>query len=207
MFTTQIRRINLAHWQKVLPLLMAATICGIGISTANAADQRAQIGKFTTKQTIELDLAKFQNKFSDGQPITDIRVADYEGYMVVRRKGYSQDGLSCLVESAQILNAAGQPIPSGFTAPPGTNVFIDNLVPVKREPCTGDGRCHMLKNVPPGARSARCDKSDLSDNKCTCHLVNNYGETIIIDNYCYSWLEEVMSPLSDWIRLQYIVAI
>ena len=191
--------------QELVLVLMAAVVGTVAASAADAASRRAEIGKFAGGDTIKLHMDRFQDEFGSGERIVDLRVDEDKGYVVVRRKGYTEDE-NCRVETARILNASGQPIPAGYVAAPGTPVFLANPVAVTRTACEGDGRCHALKNVPPGLQTARCDITEVSDNKCACHIDDGTGLRTIDLDFCYSWFQQVSTVLVDWVRLQYIVA-
>src|SRR4030095_12727781 len=99
--------------------LLGAVVLGMAASSTFAATQRAEIGKFTAAGTITLQLAKFQEQFTDGTKITEVTVTDYNGTRVVKRKGYAASG-DCRVEMAPIADSAGQILQSASIAPAGT---------------------------------------------------------------------------------------
>ncbi len=205
MFTTQ-KTLSFFVRYKIISLLMAATIFCFVIGTTNAADQRAQIGKFTAEQTIKLALGRFQNEHSDGQPITDIRVSDHEGYSIVRRKRYSQDG-NCIVEMTRILDSSGHPIKSGFKAQENTPVFLNHLVPMLITTCMEDNhKCSRSAEII-GHKGA-CDRTELSLDKCACHVTDLVGGIRIpgpTDSFCNSVIDQMMSNLDSWIRRRFIL--
>ena len=174
-------------------------------SSTFAATQRAEIGKFTASGTITLQLAKFQEQFTDGTKITEVTVTNYNGTRVVKRKGYAASG-DCRVEMAPIADSAGQIIQSASIAPAGTRVYLFSVYPVSLLECEDDG-CHALKNVgTPPLQSAKCDVTELSDNRCWCHLNDGTGVHLVhnFGDFCNSFLETLLSPLGNWIRFQYI---
>jgi len=188
--------------------LLVAVLLSVAASPIFAATQHAEIGKFTASGTITLQLAKFQEQFADGTKIAEITVTDYNGNRVVKRKGYSASG-DCRVEMAPIANSAGQVIQNASVAPAGTRVYLFSVHPVAVLSCQDDG-CHALKNVvllgDPPLQSAKCDVTALSDNLCWCHLNDGTGDHLVnnFGDFCNSFLETILSPLSDWIRLQNI---
>jgi hypothetical protein len=197
-----------ASSRRLLWLLPAVWLNLVPVTTL-AATQSVEIGRFTSAGTISLQLPKFQEQFADGTRIAEITVTEYDGNRVVRRKGYSASG-DCRVEITPIMNSSGQTISSIFVAPAGTRVFFVKAIPVTLFSCSDDGRCSELVGVgvPDGPQtlSAKCDQTELSDNRCQCHITTTDStETQVgADDFCHSGLENLWSHLSDWIRLRYI---
>lgn len=199
-----------ASTRRLLRLLPAVLLNVVPVTTF-AATQSVEIGKFTSAGTITLQLQKFHEQFADGTRIAEITVTEYDGNRVVKRKEYSASG-DCRAEIAPIMNSSGQIIPSTFVASAGTRVFLPTLIPVTRLTCSDDG-CSDLAGVDAldghETLSAKCDQTELSDNRCQCHVkTTESAETGLYDyegdDLCSSWLEDILSPVSDWIRLRYI---
>ena len=192
-----------ASTRRLLWLLPAVWLNLVPVTTL-AATQSVEIGRFTSAGTISLQLPKFHEQFADGTRIAEITVTEYNGNRVVKRKGYSASG-DCRVEIAPIMNSSGQTIPSTFVAPAGTRVFLLTPIEVDLLRCSDDGCIDKVALLPPaGAYRGQCDQTELSGNRCRCHII---GENALFGNegdWCNSYLEHIWSTLSDWIRLRYI---
>ena len=200
-----VRRIVLLH------AILSAALLALGAVPALAANQRVEVGQFTSSGTIALQLPKFHEQFADGTKIAEITVADFNGYRVVSRKGYAASG-ACRIETAPITTGDGQPIPSHFVAAAGTRVFLPTLISVTLSGCV-DNRCGDLVGVDGlgGHETLRawCDRTELSDNACRCHVVTTEAVGIqLADNalgLCTSWLDRLTSAqVSEWIRFRYV---
>ena len=202
---TPVRRIVVLH------AILLAALLALGAVPALAANQRVEVGQFTSSGTIALQLPKFHEQFADGTKIAEITVADFNGYRVVSRKGYAASG-ACRIETAPIMTGDGQPIPSHFVAAAGTRVFLPTLISVTLSGCV-DNRCGDLAGVDGlgGHETLRawCDRTELSDNVCRCHVVTTEAVGIqLADNalgLCTSWLDRLTSAqVSEWIRFRYV---
>ena len=200
-----VRRIVLLH------AILSAALLALGAAPAVAANQKVEVGQFTSSGTIALQLPKFHEQFADGTKIAEITVADFNGYRVVSRKGYAASG-ACRIETAPITTGDGQPIPSHFVAAAGTRVFLPTLISVTLSGCV-DNRCGDLAGVDGlgGHETLRawCDRTELSDNACRCHVVTTEAVGIqLADNalgLCTSWLDRLTSAqVSEWIRFRYV---
>jgi len=202
---TPVRRIVVLH------AILSAALLALGAAPAVAANQKVEVGQFTSSGTIALQLPKFHEQFADGTKIAEITVADFNGYRVVSRKGYAASG-ACRIETAPITTGDGQPIPSHFVAAAGTRVFLPTLISVTLSGCV-DNRCGDLAGVDGlgGHETLRawCDRTELSDNICRCHVVTTEAVGIqLADNalgLCTSWLDRLTSAqVSEWIRFRYV---
>ena len=200
-----VRRIVLLH------AILSAALLALGAVPARAATQRVEVGQFTSSGTIALQLPKFHEQLADGTRIAEITVADLNGYRVIRRKGYAASG-ECRIESAPITTADGQPISSQFAAAAGTRVFLPALFRVALTGCV-DNRCGDLVGVDGlgGHETLRawCDRTELSEDLCKCHVVTTESVDIKIANYpldlCTSGLDRVTSvQVSEWVRFRYV---
>jgi hypothetical protein len=127
------------HW-----LLLAVLINSAAMSVF-AATQLVEIGRYTSTGTIALQLPKFQEQFADGTRISEIKVAEYNGNLVVKRKGYSASG-DCRTEIAPIMDSSGKIIPSTSVTTVGTRIFFTKAIKVDLLRCSDDG-CHELEGV------------------------------------------------------------
>ena len=195
----------------LLGAIPLAALLIFGSARALAANQPVEVGRFMSAGTIVLQLPKFHEQFADGTRISEIIVAEDDGYRVVRRKGYSASG-QCRMESARLVTANGQPILSTAVAPLGTPVFLPGLISVTLIGCSDNG-CRRLTGVDGlgGHETLRawCDQTELSDNRCRCHVVTTESVDTQLANdslgLCASLLDRVLSyPVTEWIRFRYI---
>ena len=125
------------HW------LLLAVLLNLVAMPVFAATQLVEIGRYTSTGTIALQLPKFQEQFADGIRISEIKVAEHNGNLVVKRKGYSASG-DCRTEIAPIMNSSGQIIPSTSVTSVGTRVFFTRAIKADLLRCSDDG-CQDLE--------------------------------------------------------------
>ena len=196
----------------LLRAITSAALLTLGAAPAlAAANQPVEVGRFTATGTIALQLPKFHEQLADGTRIAEITVGDVDGYRVVSRKGYAASG-ACRIESTPIVTGDGQPIPSHVVAAAGTRVFLPALFKVALTGCV-DNRCSSLVGVDgfDGHETLRawCDRTELSEDLCKCHVVTTESVDIRIANYpldlCTAGLDRVTSvQVSEWVRFRYV---
>ena len=191
------------HPMKWLCSFAAVWLCSIGI--ASAAELRAQVARVADDGGIVLLTNRLVDKFPDGTPVAEAFVDDSNGFLRLVRKGFKFNG-DCLREVTTLYDANRIPVSVGNTVA-GQPVFTVNATPVSLIGCLDDG-CRALKNVvfpgEPPLVSARCETSELSGNKCKCHLNDGSGTVVTNGDFCNSWLEERLLSVSQWVLPQFI---
>lgn len=172
--------------------------------TASALDQRAEVGQFNASGSLTIDVTRLQSKFPDGMPVAELKVEISNGFYYLTRKGLAND--SCRKEAVQLLTSTGLPLVAGSTLA-GQRAWLFEATPINLVGCHDDG-CHALKNVvpigSPPMQAARCDVTDLSDNKCKCHLHDGSGWRVTNGDFCNSWMETLSGPLVHWVKFNFI---
>ena len=192
----------MTYWLgKVTGLMTAALILTAG--SAMAESRFAEVGVYNGKGEIKLYVERFRDRFADGTPVTELDIRVVKGVIHAFRKGYGDDD-ACRTEHIELADESGQPLLASAPMPAGFPVFAFELSPTLRADCVDDN-CHALINVPPGLLSARCDRTELSENQCRCHINDGTGERLTNGDFCDSWFEQVLNPLSYWVRLEHIV--
>lgn len=148
-----------------------------GLSLADDAGLAA-VGYYDASGEIQLVGEEFKTHFSNGQPVGEIAIRVIDGFVYVARKGYSVDG-ECFTEVAPLVDRYGAHITPGSDPAFCSSVYISGFFPVRLLSCKDDG-CHGLKGVgpiggPPLVRKAFCDMTEISDNKCRCHIDRGNG--------------------------------
>lgn len=184
---------------------VAALLCASQM--ASAADQRAEIGRFDSQGRLIIATERFHDKFPDGLRVAELKVEISNGFYFLARKGYDADG-SCRKQAVQVLTSAGQPLVVGSTSA-GQSAWMFEATPISLVGCQDDG-CHALKYVvpigSPPLQAARCDTTELSDNRCKCHLNDGSGWRVTNGDFCNSFIETLTSPLTHWLHLRYITS-
>lgn len=183
---------------KWLGSIAAVFLCSMGF--ASAADLRAQVARVDSDGGIELMTNRLVDRFADGTPVAEALVDISNGFLRLVRKGYKFNG-DCLREVTTLYDANHIAVSVGNTVP-GQKLFVWEASTVNLLACLDDG-CRALKNVvfpgEPPLVSARCDRTDLSDNKCKCHLNDGSGTVVTNGDFCNSWLEERILSLPQWV--------
>ncbi len=173
---------------------------------AFAGGQVAEVGVYQTDGRIKLHIQRFQTQFPDGAPISELKLKISNGFVHLFRKGYSAED-ACRTELIEVVDAEGFPVKPGAFHPPGTPVFIQSLSSTILRLCEDTG-CHALKNVvpigEPPLQRASCDRTELSENKCACHVNEGGGDRIVSGNFCYDRLSQIIKPPVHWVKLMYI---
>lgn len=184
--------------------IAAVLLCSVGSASA-APDLRAAVARAGDNGEIVLLTKRLVDKFQDGTPVAEAYVDISNGFARLVRKGYRFNG-DCIREVANLYDANRIPVSVGNTVS-GQSVFVFDSTTVNVLACTDDG-CRALKNVvpigEPPLEFARCDRSELSANKCKCHLNDGSETTVTNGDFCNSWLEERILSIQHWVLPQFI---
>ena len=179
---------------------------GLFTFPALAGDQVAEIGVYQTDGRIKLHLQRFQTQFPNGTPVSELKLKISNGLVHLFRKGYSENE-ACRTEMIEVVDAEGYPVKPGAFHPAGTPVFIQSLSSTIIQSCLDDG-CHWLKNVvpmgEPPLQRASCDRTELSENKCKCHVNDGSGDRLVEGSFCIDRFRQVVKPPVHWVKLMYI---
>ena len=181
-----------------LASIAAVLLCSIG--SASAADLRAQVARVADDGAIVLLTNRLVDKFPDGTLVAESFVDISNGFLRLVRKGFKFNG-DCVREVISIYDANRIPVSVGTTVA-GQSLFVLDGTTLNLLACTDDG-CHALKDIG-GLRSAKCDRTELSGNKCKCHLDDGSGTVVSNGDFCDSWFEERVLSISQWVLAQYI---
>jgi hypothetical protein len=188
---------------KWLRSITAVWLCSIGF--ASAADLRAPVARVANNGNVEVLTNRLVDKFPDGTPVAEAFVDISNGYLRLVRKGFKFNG-DCLREVTTLYDVNRIPVLVGSTAA-GQSLWVLHESTVNLLACLDDG-CRALKNVvfpgEPPLVSARCDRTDLSGNKCKCHLNDGTGTVVTNGDFCNSWLEERILSIQEWVLPQFI---
>lgn len=191
------------HPMKWLCSIAAVWLCSTGL--ASAADLRGQVARVTDDGGIELLTNRLVDKFPDGTRVAEVYIDDSNGFLRLVRKGFKFNG-DCLREVTTLYDANQIAVTVGSTVA-GQSLFAVHATPVSFLGCNDDG-CRRLKNVvlpgDPPLVSARCDSSELSGNRCKCHLNDGSGTVVTNGDFCNSWLEVSLLDISHWLWPQFI---
>ncbi|HET9054153.1 MAG TPA: hypothetical protein VFM90_08275, partial [Cyclobacteriaceae bacterium] len=154
-----------------------AVLLWCGLSLADDADLAA-VGYYDASGEIQLVEEEFKTHFPNGQTVDEITIRIIDGFVYVARKGYAVDG-ECFTEVAPLVDRYGAHLTTGSDPAFCSSVYISEFFPVRLVSCKDDG-CHALKGVgpiggPPLVRKAFCDMTEISDNKCRCHIDRGNG--------------------------------
>jgi hypothetical protein len=192
------------HLKKWLCSIAAVWLCSIGVASA-APDFRAQVAKVAVNGDIVLLTDRLVDEFQDGTPVAESFVDISNGFLRLVRKGYKFNG-DCIREVASIYDINRIPVSVGNTVA-GQSLFVFEATMINVMACTDDG-CRDLKWVVgvgyPPLESARCDRTELSGNKCKCHLDDGNETTVTNGDFCNSWLEERILSIQHWVLPQFI---
>lgn len=184
---------------------LALALC----SLSAFAEQIAEVGVYNDDGRIKLHADRFQTHFPDGTPVSELGVRISNGFVHLFRKGYDADQ-ACRAELIELKDKNGFPLMQAAPQPVGTRVFIWSSSLINIAACLDDG-CHALKYVvplgdPPLLRAA-CDRTDLSENKCRCHINDGSGERLVNGDFCDSYLDEILRPVTYWVTLANVINI
>jgi len=171
---------------KILNLGVSAFCSFIGVLSLSfcvSAATLTEVGKYNGRGEISLNYEVLLREFPDDRPVKALKVVNNNGHLMVSRKGYGDDG-TCFTEAVQLVDRCGTPLVLGSDPLMGKRVFLSSEIAVLVRACADDG-CHALINVGlPGEQmpiSATCDISEISDNKCACHVNRGQGIEIVRD--------------------------
>lgn len=182
------------HPVKWLASIAAVLLCSIGSASA-AADLRAQVARVADNGEIVLLTNRLVDKFPDGTAVAEHFVDISNGFLRLVRKGYKFNG-DCIREVISIYDANRIPVSVGTTVA-GQALWVLDATKLNLLGCLDDG-CHALKNIG-GLKSAKCDRTELSGNKCKCHLDDGSGTVVSSGDFCDSWFEERVLSIQQWV--------
>lgn len=192
------------YLKKWLCSIAAVWLFSTGFASA-APDLYAKVARVADNGDIVLLTNRLVDKFKDGTPVSESFVDTSSGFARLVRKGYKFNG-DCIREVANLYDVNRIPVSVGNTVA-GQPVFVFESTTVNLLACTDDG-CRALRNVVPMGEPpleyARCDRTELSGNKCKCHLNDGSGTTVTNGDFCNSWLEERILYIQEWVQPQYI---
>lgn len=177
----------------------------VALSFQAQSATRAEVGVYGSDGSIKLHVDRFQTHFADGSAVAEVDLRISNGLVHVFRKGYDQSD-ACRSQMILLTDEEGLAVMPG-SQPSGTRVLLEVTAETISNYCNDDG-CHALKNVvlpgePPLVRAA-CDQTDLSGNRCRCHIDDGAGERLTQGDFCNSRFEISRFPLVYWIKLPWI---
>lgn len=178
--------------------------------SASAGEQFAEVGAYNDAGQVKLFVDRFQTQFPNGIQVSELGLRISNGFVHVLRKGYDAEQ-ACRTELIELTDKDGRAVAQGVRKAAGTPVFIRSISVTNIAACLDDG-CHALRNVvlegDPPLLKAACERSELSGNKCRCHINDGSGERLINGgDFCKTFLDEVLYSVIHWVNLENVVSI
>lgn len=196
----------MSKWYKNIRRVLVLLAMGVFAFPVLAAGQMAQIGMYDADGHIKLDKERFQTSFSRGIQVSEVRLDISIGLVHLVRQGYDEEN-ACRTERIEVLYRDGSPVVAGMAAVAGEPVFIFSTSVINIFACLDD-KCNALKGVvipgEPPLLSAACDRSELSGNKCSCHINDGTGERVTEGDFCNSAIDNMLRPTVYWVKLAYV---
>jgi hypothetical protein len=186
--------------------LTACALAMIGLPVGAYAGTKAVIGLKAADGGVTLYSQRFHDALEDGTRVAEIAVRTVEGSLQLTRKGYP--GGVCRVETAQIVDAVGNPVQAGAGSGPQT-LFVVNAGPTLLTRCT-DAGCKSRSGGPSAGPEpfsvAWCDVTPISAHQCACHELKTGAIHARIGADCRRTAVEIPMALPQWVIAAYIIS-